>query len=131
MKTGRRLLMLTGAALLGAGCAHNAAYRESAGEVAVSPAVAANTAVLRVTNARDAEMKMFAVYGGEEHYLGSVFAKRSRDFALDPKLLGMSGVTFTARAIDNSDALNRGPYPLSRGGIVPFAIPKRDVDQPN
>jgi hypothetical protein len=120
--------VIAAAGALFAGCMHRGAEAAAAGDVAIDPAVAANTVVLRVQNNHVNEMKMFWTYNGQEHYLGPVLAHRTRDFALDPSLVGNPSVTFTARAIDNSDALVRGPYQLDRGAIVGFVIPKHDVD---
>jgi hypothetical protein len=120
--------VLAAAGALFAGCMHPGAEAAAAGDVAIDPAVAANTVVLRVQNNHDSEMKMFWTLDGQEHYLGPVLAHHTRDFALDPSLVGNPSVTFTARRLDNSDALVRGPYQLDRGSIVGFVIPKRDVD---
>jgi len=124
----RTTFAIAAAGVLFAGCMHPSAVAQASGDVAIDPAVAANTTVLRVQNNHETTMKMFWTLNGVEHYLGPVLGHHSRDFALPQSLVGNPSVTFTAREIDNSNALVRGPYALERGGVVGFVIPKRDVD---
>ena len=115
-----------------------AGYRVSAEGLAVWPSrrwryrwseLAAITTVLRVDNQHDSDMRVFAVMGGQEHYLGAVNARRTREFALDPSWLGMTDVSITSRQADNSDALTRGPFRLERGRMIDFVIPKGAIDE--
>jgi hypothetical protein len=124
MGTIRNVLAVLGTAVAFAGCMHNA---QAAGDVAIDPAVAANTTVLRVDNHYDAEVRVFSVMNGKENYLGTVAARRVREFALDPNLIGQPNVTFTSRQLDNSDAVSRGPFAMARGAVVDFVVPARDL----
>ncbi len=88
--------------LLG-GCSH---YGSAAGDVAIAPDVAANTTVLRVANRYTADMRIYSVIGGKQHYLGKVAAHATREFVMNPDLVGESGISFSARE-SNDDGRRR------------------------
>jgi hypothetical protein len=127
-----RILLTTAvvAALSGSGlsaCAHTGS---AAGDVAIAPDVAANTTVLHVANRYKSDMRVYSVIRGKQRYLGAVGAQSTRDFVMNPDLVGESGVSFSAREsnADESTSISRGPYLIDRGRVIEFAITAREVE---
>ena len=108
-------------------CAH---YGSAAGEVAVSPDVAASTTVLHVKNDSKSDLRVYAVVDGKDHALGRVHAHAAQAFVINPNLVGEAGISFSAREAnaDESTSVSRGPYLIDRGRTIEFVVADRDIE---
>lgn len=109
--------------VLVAGCTHNGAGASSAGDVAIDSLSASRTGLLRVANNYSAEVRVYAVNGGQKNYIAKAMPGETRTFVLDPTLFPAEAISFEARPADNAAAKTVGPFKVNRGEIVDLVIP--------
>jgi len=109
--------------LLVAGCMHNRAETSSAGDIAIDSLSASRTGLLRVSNNYSAEVRVYAVNGGQKNYIAKAMPGETRTFVLDPNLFPANAISFEARPADNAAAKTVGPFKVNRGEVVDLVIP--------
>ena len=109
--------------LLAAGCMHNGAETSSAGDVAIDSLSASRTGLLRIANNYSAEVRVYAVNGGQKNYIAKAMPGETRTFVLDPNLFPANAISFEARPADNAAAKTVGPFKVNRGEVVDLVIP--------
>ena len=82
--------------LLAAGCMHNRAETSSAGDIAIDSLSASRTGLLRVANNYSAEVRVYAINGGQKNYIAKAMPGETRTFVLDPNLFPANAISFEA-----------------------------------
>ncbi|HVX38678.1 MAG TPA: hypothetical protein VHB25_03810 [Gemmatimonadaceae bacterium] len=120
MKFTRTGLAIAAAFTLAAGCA---GYREgSAGGNVISPADAANTAVLQVRNLSTQSLELRAVALGQSRFIGSVGANDTTSILLDPSYFPTGNLYIIGIPPDGSGRAVAGPLAAGKGDKIQFTI---------
>jgi hypothetical protein len=111
-------------AVLLAGCMHNGTSAAASGDIAIDSLSAARTGLLRVQNNYSAEVRVYAVNGGQKNYIAKAMPGETRTFVLDPNLFPANAISFEARPADKETTKTVGPFKVNRGETVELVIPK-------
>ena len=119
MKFTRAGLTIAVAAALGAGCA---GYNEQSSSGTISPADAANTAVLRVRNLSNESLELRAVMLGQSRFIGSVGANDSTVILLDPSYFPTANLYIVGIPPDGRGRAVSGAIAAGKGDQIKFTI---------
>jgi hypothetical protein len=107
------------AAAMMAACAHG---MESAGDVAIDPAEAAQTVVLNVKNQSTEPLELRTVLEGRSTFIGSVGPVEITSILLDPSLLPAGFLYIVGIPADGRGRALVGPLAASKGDKIRFTI---------
>jgi hypothetical protein len=116
----RTLLILTAAAITGAGC--NRYYGSTAGGEVVDRTEASKTVVLHVENLHQSPMELRTIQNGRSLFVGSVSGQDSTNILLDPSLFPTGSLFILARAADGHGTARVGPLSASKGDEIRMTV---------
>ena len=116
----RLFLTLAAFAIFGAaGCTHSGS---AAGDIALTPADLANTAVLYTKNLSTEPIELRVLVTGQSRFIGAVSPGESTAIALDPTLLPAGELYVVGIAPDGRRRAIGGPLAVSKGNAIRFTI---------
>lgn len=120
MRVTRAGLAIAAAFTLAAGCA---GYNQgSAGGNVISPADAANTAVLQVLNRSNESLELRAISTGQSKFIGSVGPNDSTSILLDATLFPTANLYVVGIPPDGQGRAVAGPIAAAKGDKIKFTI---------
>ena len=124
MRPIRTLLVAGTSALLLAGCMHhNSSTMLASGDVAIDSLTASRTAILRIENNYNSEVRVYTVMDGQRNYVAKAMPGEVRSWVLDPKLFPNPKISFETSSKDGSNSRVLGPYRLDKGETVDIVVP--------
>lgn len=115
----RILLTLATIATLSAGCAHSGT---AAGDIALSPADLASSAVLYTKNQSNEPIELRVLTSGESRFIGSISPGETNAIMLDPTLLPAGELYVIGISADGRRRAIGGPLAVAKGNAIHFTI---------
>jgi hypothetical protein len=115
----RLLAVMAAATVLGSGCGLS---HGSAGGTYISPADAANTVVLHVSNVSTMPMELRTVQNGRSDFIGSVGASDTTSILLDPTLFPTGSLYVVGIPANSQGRASVGPLAASKGARIMLTI---------